>query len=343
MKKLLNTLYVTQPDRYLSVDGENVVVLADNREIGRLPMHNLEAIVTFGYTGASPALMYACVARGIALTFMSINGKFLGRFVGKVAGNVVLRRQQYRLADDDVKSNEIAKSFVISKLYNSKWIIERMTRDYPLRINVERFKERSLSLSSSLRAVESCTSNDQLRGIEGVAAATYFSVFNEMILQQNNHFSFYGRTRRPPLDNVNEMLSFAYALLTSTCVYALETVGLDPYVGFMHTDRPGRASLALDLMEEFRAVMADRFVLTVINKKIIDEKGFIKQENGAVVMTDDAKKDFITSWQKKKQEEITHPFINEKVEWGIVPHIQAMLLARYIRGDLDAYPPFLWK
>lgn len=343
MKKLLNALYVTQDNMYLSLDGENVVILRNGKEVGRIPLHNLETIVTFSYIGASPALMFKCAENQISLVFLNPNGKFLARTVGKENGNVLLRRQQFRIADDSEASLEIAGKFIIAKLYNSKWILERMTRDYPMRLDAALFKKKSTELDIRMQELLSAKNNDDLRGIEGSAAAAYFSVFDDMILQQKDSFHFAGRSKRPPLDSVNAMLSFAYSLLASMCASALECVGLDPYVGFLHTDRPGRASLALDLMEEFRAVLADRFVLTLINKKIVSQKDFLEKESGAVIMTDDARKAFLTAWQARKKETIVHPFINEKIEWGLVPFVQATLLARYIRGDMDAYPPFLWK
>ena len=222
-------------------------------------------------------------------------------------------------------------------------VIERAIRDYPLRLDTQKLKQKSQYLSNSLKMIGKVRGLDNLRGIEGEAASVYFSVFDDLILQQKDKFIFTTRNKRPPLDYVNAMLSFSYTLLTGMCVSGLETVGLDPYVGFMHRDRPGRASLALDLVEEFRAVYADRFVLTMINKKIIDESDFITKENGSVIMTDGARKEFLKHWQNKKQEVIKHPFLDEKVEWGLVPYTQAMLLARYIRNDLDEYPPFLWK
>ncbi len=343
MKHLLNTLYVTSPDRYLSLDGENVVILEKEKEIGRVPLHNLEAIITFGYTGASPALMGACAQRNIALNFMTANGRFLARVTGEVKGNVTLRKEQYRISEDKKRSLEISQSFILGKVYNSRWILERAARDYPMRIDSEKLKRKSAYLAECITKIQSCSDAGGLRGLEGEAASVYFSVFDDLILQQKEDFSFQGRNRRPPLDSVNAMLSFAYSLLTGMCGAALEAVGLDPYVGFFHTDRPGRMSLALDVMEELRGVMADRFVLTLINKRQIKPEGFTNKENGAVIMDDDIRKQFLTMWQAKKQEVITHPFLKEKVEWGMVPYVQALLLARFIRGDLDAYPPFFWK
>ncbi|WP_281532245.1 type I-C CRISPR-associated endonuclease Cas1c [Anaerocolumna aminovalerica] len=343
MKKLLNTLYVTSPDKYLSLDGENVVILSNNEEICRIPLHNLEGIVTFGYTGASPALMGACAKYNIMLCFMTSNGKFLARVTGEVRGNVTLRKTQYRISDNDTESTKIARNFILGKVYNSRWIIERATRDYPLRLDVEKLKKASMFLKNSMNKILTCENSEELRGYEGEAASIYFSVFNDLILQQKEKFYFNTRNKRPPLDNVNALLSFCYTMLANMTASALETVGLDPYVGFLHKDRPGRISLALDVMEELRSVFADRFVLSLINKRIVNDKGFIKKENGAVIMTDECKKAVLSAWQSKKQEKIVHPFLDEKIEWGLVPYVQAMLLSRYLRGDLDEYPPFMWK
>ncbi|WP_269409832.1 type I-C CRISPR-associated endonuclease Cas1c [Lentibacillus daqui] len=343
MKKLLNTLFITQPDVYLSLDGDNIVLLKEQEKLGRLPLHNLESVVTFGYTGASPALMGYCARKNISLMFLTINGNFLGRFIGESRGNVVLRKQQYRISDDEGKSALIARNFIIGKIYNNKWILERMTRDYPLRIDVEKFKEASSQLSSVIREVRNCEDLDSLRGWEGQAALIYNKLFNQMILQQKEDFSFTLRTRRPPLDNVNAMLSFAYTLLANDTAAALETVGLDAYVGFMHRDRPGRASLALDVMEELRGIYADKFVISLINKKVMNKADFVKKENGAIIMANEARRKFLSAWQNKKQEKITHPYLSEKITWGLVPYAQALLLARFLRNDLDEYPPFLWK
>lgn len=343
MKRLLNTLYVTSNNRYLSLDGENVVVLEEQKEIGRVPLHNLESIVTFGYTGASPALMGACAKRNIDLCFMSGNGRFLARVSGEVRGNVLLRKQQYKISGDKEQSLCIARDFITGKIYNSRWVLERASRDYSMRLDSVLLKKKSSMLADNLHAVRKCKNASELLGIEGESASLYFSVFDDLILQQKEDFYFKGRNKRPPLDRVNAMLSFTYSLLAGMCGSALESVGLDPYVGFMHTDRPGRMSLALDLMEEFRSVMADRFVLTLINKRIVKKEGFIQKENGAVVLDDETRKSFLSAWQAKKQEMIKHPFLEEKIEWGMAPYVQALLLARYIRGDLDEYPPFFWK
>lgn len=343
MKKLLNTLYVTSENSYLGLDGENIVIYDGQKEIGRLPLHNLEGIVSFGYRGTSPALMGACAERNISLCYISPQGKFLARVTGKTRGNVLLREQQYASCKNEIIGLNIAKNCITGKVYNARWVLERAVRDHSMQIDAERVKKASLQMKTSLELIRNAESLDQLRGYEGEAASIYFGVFDELILQQKKDFCFQGRTKRPPTDSVNAMLSFVYTLLTNQITSALETVGLDPYVGCLHTDRPGRASLALDLIEEFRAVYADRFVLSLINKKIVSAKNFTKKENGAVLMDDDLRKKLLVEWQNKKKEVITHPFLKEKVEWGMVPYVQAMLLARYLRGDLDGYPVFLWK
>ena len=298
MKKLLNTLYITNPDYYLSLEGETVTVLSDKKKIGKIPLHNLESIITCGYMGASPALMGKCAQEGISIIFLSRNGKFLARIVGEQYGNVILRKTQYRVSECEEESLKLAKCFIMSKLYNSRWILERVIRDHKLRVDTEALKSASLTLKNSLNSAYECKSMDSLRGIEGEAASIYFGVFNELILQQEEDFSFEFRSRRPPLDRVNALLSFAYVLLTSMCTSALESVGLDPYVGFMHTIRPGRKSLALDLVEELRSLFADRFVIKLINKKLILSKHFIEQEDGAVLLNDEGKKIFFAQFKK---------------------------------------------
>jgi len=343
MRKLLNTLFITQTDAYLSLDGDNIIILKKETTLGRVPLHNLEAIVTFGYTGASPALMGYCAKRNIALVFLTASGRFLARVIGESKGNVILRKKQYKISENEELSCQIARNFITAKVYNSKWIIERIIRDYPLRINITEFREVSDHLTELLPEIRKCQCLERLRGLEGQAASSYYKIFNQMILQQKDDFNFYGRSRRPPLDAVNAMLSFAYTLLANDVAAALESVGIDAYVGFLHRDRPGRISLALDLMEELRGVFADRFVLSVINKKVLKKEDFVKKESGAVIMTEEARKKFLVAWQDKKSDKITHPYLKEKITWGLVPYSQSLLLARYLRGDLDEYPPFLWK
>jgi len=325
------------------LDGENVVVLRDKETLLRVPLHNLEGIITFGYTGASPALMGACADRNIALSFFTVNGRFLADVSGIEKGNVVLRRTQYRMADDLTQSTAIAKNIITAKLHNSRWILERALRDHEMRVDSERIKSAALGIANAVKPLRKASNLETIRGIEGEAATRYFSVFDELILQSKEDFFFKTRSRRPPLDNVNSLLSFAYSLLANDVAAAVRSVGLDPFVGFLHRDRPGRKSLALDLMEEFRAVIADRFVLSLINKRQIDSKGFQTKENGSVLIKDEARRIFLNAWQKRKQEQITHPFLQEKIEWGLATYVQALLLARFLRGDLDEYPPFLWK
>ena len=343
MRKLLNTLYVTSEDAYLSLDGENVVVNRDKQEIARFPLHNLSGILCFSYAGASPALMGACAKREIALSFCAPSGRFLARTVGEENGNVLLRREQYRIADDPRRSCRIARSMILGKLYNARWSVERTRRDHPDRVDPERFVGVSKTLQGLLPLVSEESSLESLRGLEGTGATAYFSVFEDMILRDKETFFFRGRNRRPPMDPVNAMLSFAYTLLNNSCASALESVGLDAYVGFLHRDRPGRTSLASDLMEELRPCFADRFVLTLINNRVVRGDDFRQSESGAVLLTDEGRRKFLKAWQERKQEEIRHPFLEEKLPWGLVPYVQALLLARYIREDLDAYPPFLWK
>jgi CRISPR-associated protein Cas1 len=300
-------------------------------------------IVVFTYKGASPMLMGKCMEYNISITFMTPYGKFLGRVSGKTRGNVALRRNQFHIADDEEKSLKIARNTIIGKIYNCRWVLERIKRDHELQVNTDALRDASQKLKEALENVQKCCSESELRGFEGSAAAIYFSVFQEMILQQKDDFQFSGRNRRPPLDRVNALLSFVYTLLTSMMTGALETVGLDPAVGFMHGDRPGRNSLALDMVEELRPALADRFVLMLINKKIVTAKDFESREDGAVLLSEDGRKTVLKEWQKRKQMQIVHPYLDEKVQWGMVPYAQAMLLARTIRGDLEAYPPFMWK
>lgn len=343
MRKLLNTLYIMSEDVYLTLDGENVVVKEDESIKGRFPLHLLESIVSFSYKGASPALMGACAERNILLAFYNPRGRFLARVVGEPNGNILLRKEQYRISDDEVRSVSYAKNMLLGKIFNSRWCLERTIRDYAMRLEDNKMKIVSDELYRGLESIRACDGLDQVRGIEGELAARYFSVFGQMILNQKEAFAFRGRSRRPPMDNLNAMLSFAYSILANECVSALEGVGLDPYVGFLHRDRPGRKSLALDLMEELRPCMADRFVVTLINRKVIQEKHFTTQGDGAVLLNDEGRKTFLSAWQQRKKDQIKHPFLDEKIPWGLVPHVQALLLARTIRGDLEEYPPFFWK
>lgn len=343
MKKLLNTLFIVTPDNYLKLDGENVAITRNGEILGKIPLLNLEGIITTSYAGASSALMGACAKKNIAMSFLSPSGKFLCRISGSSQGNVLLRKQQYRISDDKKLSCVIGKNFIIGKIYNQRWMIERFTRDHNLRIDLELFKKVSKEFKEGIADIQNIDNLETLRGVEGQFANRYFSIFDQFILQQKKDFGFYGRNRRPPLDPVNALLSLSYSLLTHDCSAALESVGLDPYVGFVHQDRPGRTSLSLDLVEELRGIYADRFVLQLINNKIVNSKHFIKKENGSVLLTDEGRQIFFNQWQKKKQETIQHPFLKEKISWGLVPYTQALLLARFLREDIDEYPPFLWK
>lgn len=343
MRKLLNTLFVLSEGSYLSLDGENVLISKEKKQIARFPLHMLEGIISFSYAGASPALMGACAQRNVDLAFFTPHGKFLARAIGETKGNVLLRQQQFRISDDPANSCQYSKGFLLGKVYNARWVLERATRDHPQRVPVDELKKISGQLATALTNIENAETSEELRGIEGEAAKLYFSGFDDLILQQRKTFAFTRRSRRPPLDPVNALLSFAYTLLARDCAAALEGVGLDPYVGFLHRPRPGRTSLALDLMEELRSVYADRFVVTCINQKTILPKHCEKQESTAVLLTEEGRRAFLEAWQTRKQQMIQHPFLKEKIPWGLVPYVQALLLARTIRGDLERYPPFFWK
>ena len=343
MRKLLNTLYIMTENCYLTLDGENIVIQDGEKILGRFPLHTLENITCFTYKGASPALMGACAERRIGMSFFSPRGAFLARTVGKEYGNVLLRKEQYRISDDNGRSIAYARNMIVGKVFNGRWSIERTLRDHAYRVDAEKLKQISNILYDTLPKIDGAHELDELRGIEGKAAEQYFSVFNDMILNQKDGFAFTTRNRRPPRDNINALLSFAYTMLAGDCANALSSVGLDPYVGFMHGDRPGRASLALDLMEELRPILADRFILTLVNTKAIQAVHFERQKDNAVLLNADGRKVFFNAWQNHKRETITHPYLKEKIEWGLVPYVQALLLARTIRGDVDEYPPFLWK
>lgn len=343
MKKLANVLYITSPEAYLALDGENILVKKDDKSSTRLPLHNLENIVCFNFLGASPALMGACAERNIGLTFLTPHGRFQARVSGKVKGNVLLRKKQYHVSESEEESVPIAACFLLGKIANCRKVLQRAMRDHQMLVDVQALGGVSASLRETITAIQRCKSVNDLMGFEGSAAKRYFKVFDQLILQQKEDFKFEERTRRPPMDNMNALLSFYYALLTNETVSALEAVGLDPYVGFLHQDRPGRPSLALDLMEELRPVLADRLALSLVNRRQVTGNGFKKKESGGVFMDDETRKIVISAWQNRKKDEIIHPFLNEKVPFGLVPHIQAMLLARHLRGDLDAYPPFFWN
>ncbi len=339
MRKLLNTLYVTVPHAYLSKEGETVLVRVEQETLLRVPIHTLEGIVCVGLVSMSPALMGFCAESRVGVSFLTEHGRFLARIQGPIHGNVLLRREQYRRADDEQASAAIARSCLLAKVANCRTSLLRSAREHPSAA----LDAACAQLGQSLRLLDRPASLDSLRGIEGDAARTYFSVFDELILQQKDDFFFRERSRRPPLDNVNALLSFLYVLLAHDLSSALETVGLDPAVGFLHRDRPGRAGLALDLMEELRPMLADRLAITLINRRQVSGSGFTRSESGGVTMSDATRKDVLVAWQTRKKEELAHPFLNEKIPLGLVPYAQALLLARHLRGDLDAYPSFFWR
>ena len=340
MRKLLNTLYVTTPEAYLSKDGLNVVVSVKQQEVFRIPAINIEGIVTFGYMGASPGLMKLCSDSGISLTFLSPNGRFISRVQGATRGNVLLRKAQYALSDDEESSLHLSKLMIAAKIQNYRNILRRYIRDYG---ECQEVDEAVRVLDANKRYALHAEDKTKLMGFEGIASNAYFEVLPKLILNQKESFPFNGRNRRPPKDAVNAMLSLAYTLIANDCTAALETVGLDPYVGFLHALRPGRTSLALDMMEEFRAYLGDRFVLSLINKRQITPKDFLYQVEDGVILTDSGRRTFISAWQNRKRETIIHPYLNEKVEVGLLPYVQAMMLARYIRKDIDDYPVFFIK
>ena len=346
MRRLLNTIYVTSEDAWLRKDGENLVVEVEGVERGRAPLHVLDGIVCFNRTGASPALMAACAEKAITLSFLTPNGRFLARVEGPRTGNVLLRRAQYRLADDPARASLVVRGFVTAKAANQRTVIQRALRDHGDKLDEEATKaldQAQARLQRIARRAAGESETEVLRGLEGEAANAYFSVLDAMLYTGSPDFRFKGRSRRPPLDRVNALLSFLYAILGHDCRSALEGVGLDPQVGFLHADRPGRASLALDLMEELRPVLADRLVLTLINRGQVKARDFEVDAGGAVSLTEDGRKAVLVAWQERKKRELRHPFLGETAPMGLIGHLQARLLSRHLRNDLDGYPPFVWK
>jgi CRISPR-associated protein Cas1 len=346
MRRLLNTIYVTSEDAWLKKDGENLVVEADGTERGRVPLHALEGVVCFNRTGASPALMAACAEKAITVSFLTPNGKFLARVEGPRSGNVLLRRRQYRAADDPALQVSIVRGVVTAKAANQRTVILRALRDHADKMTpqaaaaLEAAEGRLKRIAHKAAEVGDV---DTLRGFEGEAANLYFGTFDALLHAAGPDFRFSRRSRRPPLDRVNALLSFLYAMLGHDCRSALEGVGLDPQVGFLHADRPGRASLALDLMEELRPVLADRLALTLINRGQVKVRDFLVDAGGAVSLTDEGRKAVLIAWQERKRRELRHPFLGETAPMGLVAHLQARLLSRHLRGDLDGYPPFVWR
>lgn len=343
MKKHLNTLFVTTQGAYLSKEGETVLVSVEQEKRLQLPIHTLGGIVCFGRVMCSPFLMGFCAENGVGMSFLTENGRFLARVQGPVSGNVLLRREQYRRADDPEFSAQMTRFILTGKIANARAVLQRAVRDHGDKIARPELEQAIAEMGERLKRLDRIDSLDALRGVEGETARGYFAVFDHLITSQKDGFFFKGRNRRPPLDNVNCLLSFLYTLLMHDVRSALEGVGLDPAVGYLHRDRPGRPGLALDLMEEFRPFFADRLALSLINLGQVTAKGFIASETGAVTMKDDTRKEVLVAYQKRKQDEITHPFLGEKVSIGILFHVQALLLARFLRGDLDGYPPFVWR
>jgi CRISPR-associated protein Cas1 len=337
-----STLYVLTPKSYLALEGETVAI-RQQHATRRIPLHTLDGIVAFGNVACSPALMFACAERDVTLSFLAMSGRFQARVQGPVSGNVLLRREQYRRADDLEGSAEIARSMVTAKIANSRQALLRCARDHPECPGQPRLAASASGLATSLRRMGADLTLEEVRGVEGEAAGTYFGSFDHLIVSQKDEFCFKRRSRRPPLDRVNALLSFLYGVLAHDAASALEGVGLDPAVGFLHRDRPGRPGLALDLMEEMRPVLADRMALSLINRRQVHAAGFEVTETGAVLMDDDTRKTVLSAYQKRKREEIEHPFLKERVPLGLLPHVQAMMLARHLRGDLDAYPAFFWR
>lgn len=343
MRKLLNTLYVSSQGSYLHKEGETIVVEREGTKVLQLPAHTLSGLVCFGNVLCSPFLLGYCAEKDIGISFLTEYGRFMASVRGPISGNVLLRRTQYRLADNEIDTRNIAANIVSAKLANSRVVLNRAVRDYSDRIDAFAVKRSSTSIDRVIEQIPKAKDADEVRGYEGMAAAEYFGIFNHMIIDQKDDFVFITRNRRPPLDPVNALLSFVYTLLAHDVRSALETVGLDPSVGFLHRDRPGRPGLALDLMEEFRPVIADRIVLSLINRRQVDKNGFKKAENGSVVMDDATRKTVLIEYQNRKQDEVLHPYIGEKVPIGLLFFLQANLLARYIRGDIDGYPAFFWR
>lgn len=343
MKHHLNTLFVFTQESYLAKDGEAVAVRVENEVKLRIPVHNLGGIVCFGLVGASPRLMAMCAEQGVSISFCTQNGRFLARCSGFTSGNVLLRREQYRWADDPERGAAVVRSMLLGKFANSRTVLQRAARESDAPDAAARLTAAADRLLGSIAAARSASSTDALRGVEGDAANVYFGVFQDLIRTREQEFAFTNRSRRPPLDRVNSLLSFLYAMLAHDARAACESCGLDASVGFLHVDRPGRPGLALDLMEEFRAFLADRLAVSLINLGQVKPAGFIVTESGAVEMTENTRKEVVAAYQRRKQETIIHPFLQERTTIGLLIHLQARLLARHIRGDLDAYPPFLWK
>jgi CRISPR-associated protein Cas1 len=343
--ELLNTLYVFTQGAYVHLEGDTVRVDLKDERLKQTPLHHLGAIVTFGLVTVSPYLMHRCAEDGRAVTFMDVNGRFLARVEGATSGNVLLRKAQYETHRDESAAAAVARCIVAGKLQNCRGVLNRAIREAG---EGQRAKEAVAALSRAaeaiagqLKSLEEARSLDAVRGAEGHGSAAYFEAFDSLITQQRTDFRFDSRSRRPPKDRVNALLSFLYALLVNDCRAACEGVGLDPQFGFLHAIRPGRPALALDLMEEFRAPFADRLALTLINRKQIGPEDFRERPGGAVLLNEDGRKKVVVAYQTRKQTEVSHPMLKTRVPLGVVPHLQARILARCLRGDIPFYTPFI--
>lgn len=342
MKKLLNTLYITNPDAYLKREGENILIFIDGRCVKRYPIHILSQIICFNYMGVSPSLMKLCMKSNVSISFYDPHGNFCGRVIGKSYGNIYTRKKQYKISESD-KSLDFSKNIIYAKAYNSRKLLIRGKLDHKNKINLEKMEKAIYRIKNLMLEIPKSKSKDELRGIEGKIASEYFSVFDELIVKQRENFYFNGRNKRPPLDRVNALLSFMYSILANNIAQALEGVGIDSYAGFFHTDRPGRVSMALDIIEEMRAPIVDKFVLSLINLNRLDKNKFEVKENNATLLNDKGRNIVLNYWNDKCHEEIYHPFIEEKIPIGLLPHIQAQLLNSYLREDIESYPPYLRK
>lgn len=344
MRRQLNTLYATTDGAWLRKDGANIVMEVERQERARVPAHMLESLVCIGRVAVSPQLLGFCSEQGISICYLTPQGRFLARVEGPVSGNVLLRRAQYRLSDDPARCARIVRHLLVGKLHNQRAVLARGWRDHGDRLKDSgAFQHALRRLKRIPQRLMTEADVDVLRGLEGEGAQAYFSVFGQLVRVDSPLMQFTGRNRRPPRDAFNAVLSFLYTLLTHDCRSALETVGLDPAVGFLHRDRPGRPSLALDLAEEFRPLLGERLALSLVNRKQLGERDFQVFDNGAVQLRDDARKLVLVAYQERKREQVRHAYLDEKVDIGLLPFAQAQLLARHLRGDLDGYPPFLWK
>ncbi|MCP3168991.1 type I-C CRISPR-associated endonuclease Cas1c [Myxococcus qinghaiensis] len=339
MTTALNTLFITVDGTRLNKEGERVVVTIQDEKKAEVPLRHLRSVVCLARAWMTPELLESCVEAGIHVSFFGMTGRFLARVEGLPGGNVLLRRTQFRAADDGARTLAIARAMVVGKLGNARQFLLHARRD-AAEERKGALEEAARRLSGHLRAVERAEDLEQVRGLEGIAARDYFEAFPDLLKGDARRFVFDGRNRRPPRDPLNALLSFGYALLAQDCAGALAGVGLDPAVGFLHEDRPGRLSLALDLMEELRAPVVDRLVFSLVNRGQLKPEDFKTEAAGAVMLKDDARKTFLVAYQGAKQVEVQHVFLGQQTSWGLVPHLQALLLARALRGELDGYPPF---